>query len=107
MDKKSEVRKVIFNLLFGERLEQRAAMIHDASVEELGAMLMDEKGNYVKLARQELKERYKGADCNTQMLIIHFFMHGTTKQDVKWGEVREKWQKRGYVNPPSIFDTWK
>lgn len=107
LDKKSEVRKAIFNLLYGEQLEQRAAMIREASIDELGAMLTDKDGNYVKLARQELKERYQKVDHNTQMMIIRFFMHGTTKQDVKWGEVREKWQKRGYANPPSIFDTWK
>lgn len=107
LDKESEVRKAIFNLLFGKQLEKRATMIREASIDELGAMLMDKDGNYVKLARQELKNRYKTVAPNTQMMIIRFFMHGTTKQDVKWGEVREKWQKRGYANPPSTFDTWK
>ncbi len=70
-------------------------------------MLIEKGGNYVKLARQELKERYQHVDHETQMKIIHFFLLGPTKQDLKWGEVREKWQKRGFANPPSIFDSWK
>lgn len=106
LDKKDELRKVIFEMLFKEDLERREALIHDASIEELGEMLIERKGNYVKLARQELKERYKSANKDTQMLIIRYFLRGNTKTDVKWGEVREKWQKRGFANPPSIFDSW-
>ena len=90
LDKKDEVRKVIFNLLYGERLAMRAKMIREASIDELGAMLMDKDGNYVKLARRELKERYKNVDLDVRRQIVHFFKNGTTKQDVKWGEVREK-----------------
>ena len=90
LDKKDEVRKAIFNLLYGERLAMRAKMIREASIEELGAMLMEKDGNYVKLGRQELKERYKSVDLDVRMQIIHFFKNGTTKQDVKWGEAREK-----------------
>ncbi len=88
--KEDEVRKAIFDLLFGEQLERRATMILESSIEELGAMLMDKDGNYVKLARQELKERYKSVGLDARMQIIRFFKNGTTKQDVKWGEVREK-----------------
>ena len=107
LDKKSEVREAIFGLLFKEQLERRAALIRDASIDELGAMLIEKDGNYVKLARNELKARYQQADHETQMRIISYFVKGTTKSDKKWGEVREKWQKRGFANPPSIFDSWK
>lgn len=107
LDKKDEVRQAVFELLFKEDLERREAKIHDASIGELGEMLIEKKGNYVKLARQELKERYQHVDHDTQMLIIRYFLKGNTKTDVKWGEVREKWQKRGFANPPSIFDSWK
>lgn len=41
------------------------------------------------------------------MTIIGFFLKAQSKADKKWGEVREKWQKRGFANPPSIFDSWK
>ncbi len=106
LDKKDEVRQIIFEMLFKDELERREALIRDASIDELGEMLIDKNGNYVKLARQELKERYKSANKDTQMLIIRYFLRGNTKTDVKWGEVREKWQKRGFANPPSIFDSW-
>ena len=107
LDRKDELRQVIFERLFKEDLERREAKIRDATIEELGEMLIEEKGNYVKLARQELKDRYQRVDHDTQMLIIRYFLKGNTKTDVKWGEVREKWQKLGYANPPSIFDSWK
>lgn len=68
---------------------------------------MEPNGNYVKLARVELKKRYQVADKDTQRVIIGYFMHASAKQDRKWGEVREKWQKRGFANPPSFFETWK
>ena len=96
----------IFRLLFGQQLEKRATMIREASIDELGKMLIDRDGSYVKEARKELKARYQAVDHDTQMRIISYFIKGTTKQDVKWGEVREKWQKRGFANPPSIFDSW-
>lgn len=107
LDKKNEVREAIFGLLFKEQLERREALIRDASIDELGAMLIEKDGNYVKLARKELKTRYQDTDHDTQMRIISYFLKGTTKSDKKWGEVREKWQKRGFANPPSIFDSWK
>lgn len=106
LDKKAELRQVIFAMLFKDELERREALIRDASIDELGEMLIEKGGNYVKLARKELKERYQKADHDTQMLIIRYFIKGSTKSDVKWGEVREKWQKRGFANPPSIFDSW-
>lgn len=104
---KCEVREAVFGLLFKEQLERRAAKIRDASVDELGAMLIEKDGNYVVLARKELKERYQRLDHGSQMRIIRYFIKGTTKSDVSWGVVREKWQKRGFANPPSIFDSWK
>ena len=107
LDKKDELRQVVFEMLFKEELERREAKIHDASIEELGEMLIERKGKYVKLARQELKERYQHVDRDAQILIIRYFLKGNTKTDVKWGEVREKWQKRGFANTPSIFDSSK
>ena len=107
LGKKDEVRQVIFALLFQEQIEKRRALIRDATIDELGAMLTEVNWNYVKDARVELKQRYQRASHDTQMRIIGFFKRGTTKQDVKWGEVREKWQQRGFANPPSIFDSWK
>lgn len=71
LDKKDEVRQIIFEMLFKDELERREALIRDASIDELGEMLIDKNGNYVKLARQELKERYKSANKDTQMLIIY------------------------------------
>lgn len=89
------------------KLEQRRDLIHNATIDELGKMLIEKGGNYVKLARRELKERYQRLDHDSQMRIIGYFIKGTTKSDVSWGSVREKWQKRGFANPPSIFDSWK
>ena len=104
---KDEVRKAIVSILFQEQLAQREAKIKDATIDGLGAMLIERNGDYVKLAREELKKRYQIVDKDTQMVIIGFFMKASSKQDKKWGEVREKWQKRGFANPPSIFDSWK
>ena len=106
LDRKDELRQVIFAILFRNERAQLETMIHSASVEDLGKMLIEKNGKYVKWARQELKERYQRVDHDTQMIIIHYFMKGQTKTDVKWGQVREKWQKRGFANPPSIFDSW-
>ena len=103
---KDEVRKAIVSILFQEQLAQREAKIKDATIDGLGAMLIERNGDYVKLAREELKKRYQIVDKDTQMVIIGFFMKASSKQDKKWGEVREKWQKRGFANPPSIFDSW-
>lgn len=107
MDEKDELRQVIFERLFHEDLERRDALINNATIENLGAMLIERNGNYVKLARVELKKRYQVVDKKTQMTIIGFFLKAQSKMDKKWGEVREKWQKRGFANPPSIFDSWK
>lgn len=107
LNDKCEVREAVFGLLFKEQLEHREALIRNATIDELGAMLIEKDGNYVKLARQELKQRYQAVDHDLQMKIIYFFLHANGKQDKKWGEVREKWQKRGFANPPSIFDSWK
>lgn len=107
LEKKCEMREAIFGLLFKEQLERREALIRDASIDELGAMLIEKDGNYVKMARLELKARYNQGDHDTQMRIISYFIKGSTKSDKKWGEVREKWQKRGFANPPGIFETWK
>lgn len=104
-DRKCEVREAIFRLLFHEQLEKRKALIRDATIDELGTMLDEKSGNYVKMAREELKKRYQNAGHDTQMHIIRYFQQASTKQDKKWGDIREKWQKRGYANPPSIFDT--
>lgn len=104
---KDEVRKAVSRTLFHERLEQRDTMIREATIDELGAMLVEKNGTYVKLARTELKKRYQESGHDTQMAILRFFIHAAAKQDKKWGEVREKWQKRGFANPPSIFESWK
>lgn len=107
LGKKDELRQVIFAMLFHEQLDQRDAIIRDATIEELGEMLMEKDGNYVKLAREELKRRYKEENRNKQLQIIKYFLQGHTKQDMKWGAVRDKWQKLGFANPPSIFDSWR
>ncbi len=107
LDKKAELRQVIFTMLFHNELKEREALIRDASIDELGQMLIEKGGNYVKEARKELKARYQKADHDTQMRIIRYFLKGHTKSDMKWGEVRDKWQKRGFANPPSILDSWK
>ena len=102
-----EVRIAVSRTLFREQLERRDARIRDASIDELGAMLTEPHGNYVKLARAELKKRYQMVDKTTQMAVIGYFMHASAKQDRKWGEVREKWQKRGFANPPSFLEMWR
>ena len=107
LSRKCEVRDAVFGLLFKKQLEQRETLIRDATIAELGNMLIEKDGNYVKLARKELKERYQRVGHEHQMTIIRFFLQASSKQDKKWGEVREKWQKRGFSNPPSIFDSWK
>ena len=105
LKEKCEVRDAIFSLLFKDQLERRETMILDAIIDELGSMLTEKDGNHVKRARKELKERYQHVGHDDQMLIIKYFKQANGKQDKKWGEVREKWQKLGYANPPSIFDT--
>lgn len=107
LSSKDEVRKAVTRTLFHEQLERREAKIREATVDELGLMLTEPNGNYVKLARVELKKRYQVADKDTQMVIIRYFMHASANQDRKWGEVREKWQKRGFANPPSFMEMWK
>lgn len=107
LDKKDELRQAIFEMLFRNEIAELDALIRNASIDELGQMLIERKGKYVKRARLELKQRYQHVDHETQMLIIRYFMKGQTKSDVKWGEVREKWQKRGFANTPSIFDSSK
>lgn len=93
LDKNDELRKEIVKVLFKEQMEEHQRMIATSSIDELGSMLIEKGGNNVKWARMELKRRYKDANHNDQMLIISYFKRGTTKQDVKWGEVRAKWQE--------------
>ncbi len=104
---KDEVRKAVSRTLFKDELELRTAKIQDATIDELGQLLTEPNGNYVKLAREELKKRYQVLDKDSQMVIIRYFMLASSKQDRKWGEVREKWQKRGFANPPSFLEMWR
>ena len=103
LGKSDELRKEIVKVLFKEQIEEHQRKISSSSIDELGAMLIEKGGNNVKWARMELKRRYKDANHNDQMLIISYFKRGTAKQDVKWGEVRAKWQQRGYAEPPRFF----
>jgi len=107
LDRNDEVRKVIFAKLYRTELDQIENFIHESPIEELGPMLAEQNGKYPKLIREELKARYNASDHDTQMRIIGYFLKSRSKQDRQWGEVREKWQKRGFANPPSIFDSWK
>ena len=90
LTKQDEVRKEVFRLLFREQIEQHEQMISKSTIDELGAMLIEKGGNNVKWARIEFKRRYQDASHEEQMRIISYFKKGTTKQDVKWGETREK-----------------
>ena len=103
LGKSDELRKEIVKVLFKEQIEEHQRKISSSSIDELGAMLIEKGGNNVKWARIELKARYKKATHADQMEIISYFKRGTTKQDVKWGEVRAKWQQRGYAEPPRFF----
>ena len=103
LGKSDELRKEIVKVLFKEQMEEHRQKIATSTIDELGAMLIEKGGNNVKWARIELKARYKKANHADQMTIISYFVKGKTKQDVKWGEVRAKWQKRGYAEPPSLF----
>ena len=105
LKKNDEVRKEVVKVLFKEQLEQHEQMIATSTIDELGAMLIEKGGNNVKWARIELKRRYQEASHEEQMSIISFFKKGMTKQDVKWGETREKWQQRGLANPSGVFDS--
>lgn len=107
LTKKDEVRKEVVKVLFKEQLEQHEQLIATSTIDELGAMLIEKGGNNVKWARMELKRRYQEASSDDQEKIISYFKKGTTKQDVKWGTVREKWQQRGLANPPSILNLIK
>lgn len=107
LDRKDELRKVIFAMLYRTELDKIDYFIHESPIEELGPMLAEQNGKYPKLIREELKARYNASDHNTQIRIIGYFLKSRSKQDRQWGEVREKWQKRGFANPPSIFDSWK
>jgi hypothetical protein len=90
LKKNDEVRKEVVKVLFKEQLEQHEQLIATSTIDELGAMLIEKGGNNVKWARMELKRRYQDASHEEQMRIISYFKKGTTKQDVKWGETREK-----------------
>lgn len=90
LTKQDEVRKEVFRLLFKEQIEKHEQMISKSTIDELGAMLVEEGGNNVKWARIELKKRYKEASPDDQVKIISYFKKGTTKQDVKWGIAHEK-----------------
>ena len=107
LNREDEFRKVVGRLFFKVQIEEHQRMINTSSIDELGEMLTEKNGNNVKWARAELKKRYQETDHGNQMKIIGYFIKGTTKQDVKWGEVRKKWQALGFANPPSIFDSWK
>ena len=107
LTKQDEVRKEAIKVLFKEQIEQHEHMIATSTIDELGAMLVEKGGNNVKWARIELKKRYKEASSDDKEKIISYFKKGTTKQDVKWGTVREKWQQRGLANPPSILNLIK
>lgn len=107
LTKQDEVRKEAVKVLFKEQIEQHEQLIGTSTIDELGAMLIEKGGNNVKWARIELKKRYKEASSDDQEKIISYFKKGTTKQDVKWGTVREKWQQRGLANPPSFLDLMK
>ena len=107
LTKQDEVRKEAVKVLFKEQIEQHEQLIATSTIDELGAMLIEKGGNNVKWARIELKKRYKEASSDDQEKIISYFKKGTTKQDVKWGTVREKWQQRGLANPPSILNLIK
>ena len=107
LKKNDEVRKEVVKVLFKEQLEQHEQLIATSTIDELGAMLIEKGGNNVKWARMELKRRYQDASHEEQMRIISYFKKGTTKQDVKWGTTREKWQQRGLANPPSFLDLIK
>ena len=105
LTKQDEVRKEVFRLLFKEQIEQHEQMISKSTIDELGAMLVEEGGNNVKWARIELKKRYKEASPDDQEKIISYFKKGTTKQDVKWGETHEKKLWCGFANPSGVFDS--
>ena len=105
LTKQDEVRKEVFRLLFKEQIEQHEQMISKSTIDELGAMLVEEGGNNVKWARIELKKRYKEASPDDQEKIISYFKKGATKQDVKWGETHEKKLWCGFVNPSGVFDS--
>lgn len=107
LTKKDEVRKEVVKILFKEQLEQHEQLIATSTIDELGTMLIEKGGNNVKWARIELKRRYQEITHEEQMRIISYFKNGTTKQDVKWGEVCDKWQQRGLANPPSFLDLFK
>ena len=107
LDKKDKVRVEIVKVLFKEQMEEHERLIATSTIDELGEMLIKKGGNNVKWARIELKKRYKEASSDDQEKIISYFKKGTTKQDVKWGTVREKWQQRGLANPPSILNLIK
>ncbi len=107
LDRRNELRKVVFAMLYRTELDKIDYFIHESPIEELGPMLAEQNGKYPKLIREELKARYNASDHDTQMRIIGYFLKSCSKQDRKWGEVREKWQKRGFANPPRIYDSWK
>ena len=105
LKKNDEVRKEVVKVLFKEQLEQHEQMIATSTIDELGAMLIEKGGNNVKWARIEMKKRYKEASPDDQEKIISYFKKGTTKQDVKWGETREKKLWCGFANPSGVFDS--
>ena len=73
LTKQDEVRIEVFRLLFKEQIEQHEQMISKSTIDELGAMLVEEGGNNVKWARIELKKRYKEASPDDQVKIISYF----------------------------------
>lgn len=105
LTKQDEVRKEAVKVLFKEQIEQHEQLIATSTIDELGAMLIENGGNNVKWARIEMKKRYKEASPDDQEKIISYFKKGTTKQDVKWGETHEKKLWCGFANPSGVFDS--
>ena len=76
LTKQDEVRKEAVKVLFKEQIEQHEQLIATSTIDELGAMLIENGGNNVKWARIEMKKRYKEASPDDQEKNHFLFQEG-------------------------------
>ena len=97
-----ELRKVVFKVLFADKVGKREQRIKDMDTEELIEEFKDKKSGNVALCRKELRERYK---AGMDMQIIAGVFYYSSKSDQQWME----WQvrKERYGNSGRNNNQWK
>ena len=82
-----KLRKIVFKVLFADKVGKREERIKTEDTEKLILEFQDKRGGNVALARKELRERYKAG--KDKAMIAQVF-NQSTKSDQQW----VKWQIR-------------